>query len=334
MSDERPIIIKKVKKVVGGHHGGAWKVAYADFVTAMMAFFLLLWLLSTADDATLVGIAEYFEPTIGVKDSLGIGFEGGENPDSEANIRRSEASPVGIVVGQAKQGPIADLPKAEAPVTGDEQNQLYEQAEEFIKNAFESDPSLRELTENVIVEQSPEGLKISVADTDKNPMFSKKSAELTLQGKTILGRILPVIEAMPNYISVTGHTDVQPQSEMLSNYTNWELSTDRANSARRYLLKAGMELERTQKVVGLAASELLIPDVPSDPRNRRVTIILLRGDYMRLPDWSLPAARDLLAVPGSANEAATNAQKAEQKAEEEEREKVSTPSSSIPEFYQ
>ena len=144
---KRPIIIKKIKKGGHAHHGGAWKVAYADFVTAMMAFFLMLWLLSSVDKNKLEGLAEYFTPTVGIKDSMGIGFDGGATANKDGNKKHDE-SPPGIVVGIQQQGPIPDEQK-EAMIESDKDAKLFEKAEEEMKRAFESDPNLRDLTENI-----------------------------------------------------------------------------------------------------------------------------------------------------------------------------------------
>ncbi|MBY0354214.1 MAG: flagellar motor protein MotB [Rickettsiales bacterium] len=289
------IIIKKIKKGGDGHHGGAWKVAYADFVTAMMAFFLLLWLLSSTSESTKEGIAEYFTPTYGLKDAMGIGFRGGLKP-TEDGRDKDNMTPPGITEGRPQQGPVPNNHK-EALIEADKEANLFEKAEEAIKQAFESDPNLRELRDQIIVEQTPEGLKIQIVDADRKEMFEPGTAVLNEYGKRILRSLLKVIEQMPNYISITGHTDATPYSRG-NGYTNWELSADRANASRRYLLAQGMNKERTGKVVGRADQELLTPLEPTSPRNRRIAIILLRGTHLPMPFDMLPAPRSLLTVPG------------------------------------
>lgn len=292
--NKRPIIIKKIKKGGHGHHGGAWKVAYADFVTAMMAFFLLLWLLSSVDQSKLEGLAEYFTPTVGLKDSMGIGFEGGETVNDEG-IKKNDKSPPGIVTAPPPGQTDSDAEK-KALVEGQKDAQLFEKAEEAMKQAFESDPNLRDFSENIVFEQTPEGLKIDITDSDKYPMFDPGSITLTEYGMRVLGKMAMLIEQMPNYISITGHTDASPMTSRGTDYTNWELSADRANSARRYLLRAGVNPIRPRKVTGQAASDLLVKDQPNSPRNRRITIILLRGSYLELDNTQLPAPRDLLNI--------------------------------------
>jgi chemotaxis protein MotB len=294
----RPILIKKIKKGGHGHHGGAWKVAYADFVTAMMAFFLLLWLLSTSSKATLDGIAEYFTPTVGVKDSKGIGFMGGSTPNVVGDMKTDKTSP-GIVTGQSPTGDTPNSPEKQAPTEAKEDGYLFDKAQQAIKKAFESDPSMREFADNILVEQTPEGLKIEMRDSDKKPMFRVGTAELTEDGRRMLTRMSGLIDKMPNFISITGHTDASSPLRSRPEYTNWELSMDRANAARRALLAAGMDKERPKKVTGFADKELIDPNNPRSPRNRRVTVILLRGSHMNLTNSDMPASRDLLSVtPG------------------------------------
>lgn len=331
MADERPIIIKKIKKGGhDGHHGGAWKVAYADFVTAMMAFFLLLWLLSSVDKSKLDGLAEYFTPTIGIRDSMGIGFQGGMTESEEGKERKNAAKP-SIVQGAIPQGPTpsTDVPK-EALIESDKDAKLFEKAEESIKRAFESDPNLRDISENVVMEQSPEGLKIEVMDSDKNPMFAPGGVVITDFGKSVLSKMGKVVEQMPNFISITGHTDAS-SANARTNYTNWELSSDRANAARRYLLSVGMDKDRVKKIVGQADTELLVPEQPLSPRNRRITVILLRGAYLQLRPENLPVTRDLLSVPSPSGENAIKAREEMRKQQiKEEQEKVGKPAPGAP----
>lgn len=296
---EQPIIIKKINKIEGGHHGGAWKVAYADFVTAMMAFFLLLWLISAANSGMfdVEALADYFTPTTGLKDQAGIGFQGGTSP-TDIGDRKDNKTPPAIVVGSQPQGPKPTDPEKEALIESTEDANLFEKAQEAIKQAFESDPNLQEFKDNIIVEQTPEGLKIEILDSDKESMFKPGSVELSAYGKDVLKRMLPVIEAMPNHISVTGHTDATPFPKG-SKLSNWDLSSGRANSARRYLGEVGMEAERTAKIVGRADQELLFPQEPTSPRNRRITIILLRGSHLMMPETMMPAPRDMFSAPKS-----------------------------------
>ncbi len=309
MASEQPIIVKKIKKVAGGHHGGAWKVAYADFVTAMMAFFLLLWLLSATTTQQKMGLAEYFTPTIGIKDSMGIGMKGGLHA-SEAGKSKNDLTEVGLVVGQVKQGDVAAAPnnvkgesdpdaeassKSEKVAESTEDSDIMQSAEQDIKQAMETEDELKDYKNNVIMQESPEGLKIDMIDDAKKPMFVPGGATLTETGKKILDTMARLVVKTPNNIAIKGHTD-SPNATQNPQYSIWELSADRANSARRMLATTQLEPERVIKVEALADKELLVPQEPSSPRNRRITIIILRGSYFRDPKI-IPTTRSLLSVP-------------------------------------
>jgi chemotaxis protein MotB len=293
---EASIIIKKVKKGGhAGHHGGAWKVAYADFVTAMMAFFLLLWLLQATAQSQKEGIAEYFTPTIGVRDSAGIGFKGGKTSYDEGR-KVEERSPPGIMVGRMPQGPTAQKQEKQSPVESESDSYLFEKGEKSIKQAMEEDPNFQEFKDNVIVEQTPEGLKIEIIDDDKLPMFEQKGTQLTQAGEKLLRKMAQIIKEMPNRVSITGHTEATNYVES-AQYTNWELTADRANAARRFLMTTDMEPTRVAKITGRADQELLDEKHPTSARNRRVTLILLRASYLKTLDEQAPAPQNLLTVP-------------------------------------
>ena len=291
---DQPIIIKKITIDGGGHHGGAWKVAYADFVTAMMAFFLLLWLLSAASEETKEGLSEYFTPTVGISGAEGIGFQGGQTM-TEDGTQISDKTPVAIVSGRAPQGSVAGPPEKQSLIEAEEEAKLFEMAAEEIKKAFEEDEELQGLKENVVVEETNEGLKIEMLDSDIKSMFKSGGVELSVFGEIILGRISEIVQRMPNYISIIGHTDSAVSDS--AKYTNWELSTDRANSARRFLISTYMQEDRVAKVLGRADRELLLPEMPLSPRNRRITVILLKGAHMMIPLSRSSATRSLLSVP-------------------------------------
>ncbi len=306
---EQPIVIKRIKKGGHGHHGGAWKVAYADFVTAMMAFFLLLWLLNTTTPEQKLGLAEYFTPTIGIKDSMGIGFKGGIK-QSEEGRSKNDLTAVGLVVGQTKQGPQpgppnpdTQEPKESAEDTGDAPPKPQSQAdsEQFsettqeIKQALQQNEELKEYQSNVVIQETPEGLKIDVIDDPKRPMFVPGGAVLTDTGKKILDSMAAMIIKTPNNITINGHTDAAGATQN-PQYTIWELSADRALAARRFMSTTQLEAERVTRIVAMADKELLVPQEPTSPRNRRITILLQRGSYFRDPKLT-PTTRTILSVP-------------------------------------
>jgi chemotaxis protein MotB len=285
---KRPIIIKKVIKKGGGHHGGAWKVAYADFVTAMMAFFLLLWLLSTSSKATLEGISEYFTPTTGVKDSQGIGFKGGTSATVNGTSKSNMSQP-GVITGTTPSGAVAENEEKKAPEESDQDDNLFKEGATAVTQAFSQDKALQAYQENIQVQETPEGLRIDITDSDKYPMFDQGTPNLTSHGQIILGKMASILKRMPNYLSITGHTDGSPVESGKADYTNWELSSDRAQAARRFLLKSGMEPERPKRIVGMADKEMLVPSEPRSPKNRRITLVMLRGSHILIPDSAVPA---------------------------------------------
>ncbi len=287
------IIIKKIRKGGHGHHGGAWKVAYADFVTAMMAFFLLLWLLSATSKETKEGIAEYFTPTVGLRDEKGIGFAGGKTTQKDGT-KAEDAAPPAIVPGMTPSGAIP-MPPEQKKIEDAQEQEAAAQAEKELRQALDSDPNFREFRDQVVFEQTPEGMKISLRDSDKYPMFKESRATLTPAGEKVLQLVSRVVLKMPNRISITGHTDIS--GTKTGNYTNWELSADRANAARRFMNVIGLEPNRTAKVQGRADQELLLPKSPAAPQNRRIEVILLKGSHIKLPEGFEAAPKDLLSTP-------------------------------------
>ena len=321
MADLPPIIvIKRIKKGGHGHHGGAWKVAYADFVTAMMAFFLLLWLLSVTTPEKRSAIADYFTPTIGIRDAKGIGLKGGKLASTKKGTSNNDLTAPGIVMGQVQQGPVfneptdakSSNPNAESTSNGKEEkepkkedktadNENAQDSEQFklteadINQALQSDDDLKQLKNNVQVQQSVEGLKIDLIDDPKKPMFASGGATLTEVGKKVLDSMANIIAKTQNQIAIVGHTDVQGPTSSTS-YTNWELSADRANAARRALATTQLGSERVAKIVGLADRELLVKEEPTSPRNRRITVVLMRGVYVREQNKGQPEGRSILSV--------------------------------------
>lgn len=251
MADEQPVIIKKIIKKNKGHayHGGAWKLAYADFVTAMMAFFLLMWLLASTDDKTRRGISEYFQDPY--KASL---IDKGKIPSLE------EIAPTEI-----------DR-QAEA-----EKNDLMQldRLKKKIQDMINENPELSEIKEQIKLETTPEGLRIQITDNKNTPMFKLASSETEPQIRLILRALAPVINKLPNKITINGHTDARPYPANRKGYSNWELSCDRANAARYELNNGGLAEEKILRVTGLADSIPYNPGDTYDPMNRRISIIVM-----------------------------------------------------------
>ncbi|MCW8915620.1 MAG: OmpA family protein [Magnetovibrio sp.] len=298
MADNQTIVIKKIKKGGGGHHGGAWKIAYADFVTAMMAFFLLLWLLNAVSQEQLEGIADYFAPTVtstsqsGSGDILGgttVAVDGAlEDTVSRPTVTMDLPPPAAGSGGEAMQDePVQAEVDAEEAKKQAEQEQ-FEKAEEDLKEALETLPEFAQLAQSLMVDNTPEGLRIQVVDQDGLSMFPSGSASMYEHTERVLGLVLTIINKMPQDLAISGHTDAVPMGGgPAAAYTNWELSSDRANAARRYLLRNGVPENRIARVVGRAAKEPLLPDNPTDAKNRRLSIVLMRGTGQ--PKESVPS---------------------------------------------
>lgn len=287
------IIIKKVKKVAGGHHGGAWKVAYADFVTAMMAFFLLLWLLNVTTEEQKNAISNFFDPThpmVSESQSGAGGVLGGTSVSTDGamtstiqNIstpQSSGATTKGTHVGTqgGKSGSIKDASaqKLEEELRRRE-TERFEAAKKTMQKEIEKTPELAELKKHLLVDVTPEGLRIQIVDQEGEPMFPSGSAAMFERTKNLVRLAASVMIKMPNQISVRGHTDSTPYKPG-SDYTNWELSADRANSTRRVLRDSGILETRLSNVMGKADTDPLLKDKPTDAKNRRISIILQRED--------------------------------------------------------
>lgn len=289
---EQPIVIKKIVKG-GGHHGGAWKVAYADFVTAMMAFFLLLWLLNVSTKEELNAISNYFDPThpqVSASDSGAGGVLGGLSVAPEGAM----ATNVQPITNPAQSGAAVNNRTAKKDAIEKAKDELRKQenarmkeAEAALKKAIEEDPELKALKDQFIIEMTPEGLRIQVIDKEGNPMFASGSARMFAKTQKLLEKIGEIIKAQPNELSIRGHTDSSPYAPGAT-YTNWELSADRANSSRRVLLDSGFPPERINNVVGKADTEHLVPEDPKSASNRRISITLLKEELTN-PDYEKKA---------------------------------------------
>jgi len=289
--DKEAVILKKIRKVEGDAvHGGAWKVAYADFTTAMMAFFMLLWLLNVAPPETLAGLADYFSPTTAaVSGKSGVDAINPPNTDSTG----MNPSPV---VAISRPGPPqsgeseGDNEGADSEGNGDpdafdvdqfaqrirdQEDLAFEQMQEELQLAIQESPTLSDMKDQLIIEITEDGMKIQLIDKDRRAMFHKGSSDLYDYAKVMLTEVGQSIQNLPNRVTIQGHTD---GGNFVANdgSTNWELSANRANSARRVLDTSGVTQDRIFEVVGKAGTDPLYPDRPTKTENRRITVLVLR----------------------------------------------------------
>lgn len=263
---KQPIVVRKVVKK-HGHHGGAWKIAFADFATAMMAFFLLLWILGFTDDVQKAAISEFFQdpsafqgasPVPGHRDGTGmspsiIDFEGAIDMAPEQ-------------AAQIDEHTLDELAQ-------EREKERLESLMEALEEAMDRSQALEPFKDQLLLDITPEGLRIQIVDKENRPMFDLGSARLRSYTVAILRELGGLINQVPNRISISGHTDARPF--LRPNYSNWELSADRANAARRALVEGGMEESKIGRVVGLASTVLFDKANPESPINRRISIIVM-----------------------------------------------------------
>jgi len=275
MADEglRPIIVKRIKKTAGGHHGGAWKIAYADFVTAMMAFFLLMWLLGSTSKGDLNGISEFFQTP------LKVAMSGGSGSGDSSSVIQGGGQDLSRRAGQVKKGDTAlekktyDLKAAKAQLEREEADRL-KLLKSKIEATIEANPTLKKYQKQLLLDITSEGLRIQIVDEQNRPMFALAKAELQPYTRDILHVIGIVLNEVPNKIGLSGHTDSTPYMSDVG-YSNWELSADRANASRRELVIGGMSDAKILRVVGLASAAHLDRKDPFSPINRRISIIVM-----------------------------------------------------------
>ncbi len=303
----QPIIIKKVKK--GGHaaHGGAWKIAYADFVTAMMAFFLLMWLLGSTTEGDKKGIAEFFQSP------LKVAMLGGSGSGDSSSVIRGGGKDLTRETGQVKEGD-SNAKKASYTLRALKEEQRkaeksrLEQLKAKVEQVLAENPKLAALGGQIRLDMTKEGLRIQIVDESNRPMFDSGSAVVKPYMRELLRELGNVLTEVPNRLTIEGHTDAQPFSSGDKGYSNWELSADRANASRRELVAGGLPEARMLRVQGLAASKLLDAKDPNSPLNRRISIIVMNRDaedavLKNLPDDAEPDAA--ASEPGSTQVPAT-----------------------------
>jgi chemotaxis protein MotB len=299
MAADGAFIIKRIKKSGGdSHHGGAWKVAYADFVTAMMAFFLLMWLINTTTPEQKRGIADYFAAQNISKSSSGaggvlagtvFGQEGARAAGAQSVVAKMtppkpKDETLSKTPGEAKGGATeaqgvadqsqeksADQMQRQMPT---QENRMFEQAEISLRQAMQQLPDIAELSRNVLMSQTAEGLNIQLVDQEGQAMFRPGTSEPLPKTRLLLQQVARIVDRLPNRISITGHTDAAKFTGP-NGATNWELSAARANAARSVLTTEGIDSDRIFQVSGKAGSDPLLPDDPYASSNRRISILLM-----------------------------------------------------------
>jgi chemotaxis protein MotB len=287
---DTPIVIKRIKKGGGdGHHGGAWKVAYADFVTAMMAFFLLMWLINTTSPEQKRGIADYFAPATvsqstsgsgGILAGTALGDKGSKSQGSVSVLQQvsPETPPNAPQSNQSAQSSSAGKEQAA------QEEQAFDSAAQAIRQAMQDMPELAELSKQILIDKTPEGLRIQLVDQEGRSMFDPDSTTPNDRAKLLLRAVGHIIGRLPNRITITGHTSATPG---VKSPADWALSAARADAARTFIQQAGVDPDRVAQVSGKAATDPLYPDDPTLPGNRRIAIVLLREAPVLPADSSL-----------------------------------------------
>ena len=273
----QPIIIKKVKKGGHGAHGGAWKIAYADFVTAMMAFFLLMWLLGSTTEGDKKGIADYFGSP------LKIAMQGGQGAGDASHVIKGGGEDLTRSGGQVKRGDV-EAPKKTINLAALRAEQRRAEATKLqeLKNIIEerlsASDKLKALSSQIQLDMTRDGLRIQIVDSLNRPMFDSGSAVVKPYMRELLRAIGEVLSEVPNLLTLEGHTDATPFPGGERGYSNWELSADRANASRRELMAGGLDENRVLRVQGLAFSQPFKRDEPTSPANRRISIIVMNRE--------------------------------------------------------
>jgi len=276
--EKRPIVIKRIKKVAGGHHGGAWKIAYADFVTAMMAFFLLMWLLGSTTVEYQRGIADHFNTP------LKAALFGGSSSGDRSSIIQGGGTDLSRSEGQVKLGAqpadkkMVDITAIQQELARQEKQQeivKLKRLKSDIEQAIEADIKLQQFKNQILLDITTEGLRIQIVDEKNRPMFKSGSAKLESYTSEILHEIARALNQVPNKISLSGHTDAQAYSFGDRGYGNWDLSADRANASRRELIVGGLNEGKIVRVVGLSSVVLFDKNDPLNPVNRRISIVVM-----------------------------------------------------------
>jgi len=274
----QPIIVKRIKKGGHGHHGGAWKIAYADFVTAMMAFFLLMWLLGSTTEGDKKGIADYFNSPL--KLSL---MGGGSGSGDSSSVIKGGGADLSRSSGQVKSGSV-EAPKRTINLQALKSEQRRAEAarlqalKDKVEDVLASNPKLAAMKSQIRLDMTADGLRIQIVDELNRPMFDSGSAYVKPYMRDLLREIGSVLAEVPNRLTLEGHTDALAFAGGDRGYSNWELSSDRANASRRELVAGGLPDDRVLRVQGLASSNPFEREQPDSPANRRISIIVMNRD--------------------------------------------------------
>jgi len=291
----QPIIVKKIKKGGHGHHGGAWKIAYADFVTAMMAFFLLMWLLGSTTEGDKKGIADYFSSPL--KIAL---LSSGSGAGDASHVVKGGGQDLTRTTGQVKRGEVAadrahvNLKALKAEQVRAEIARLKD-LQAKVEQKIKANSKLAAMSSQIRLDMTADGLRIQIVDEQQRPMFDSGSAIVKPYMRELLREIGAVLGEVPNRLTLEGHTDAQPFQGGERGYSNWELSADRANASRRELVAGGLPDDRVLRVQGLASSNLFDRNDPASPANRRISIIVMNREaedrfFNKIPDAEAAAA--------------------------------------------
>lgn len=286
MKNGVPIIIRR-KKIVHAHHGGSWKIALADFMTALMALFLVMWILTAASKQQREAVAEYFRTPLVASLSSG-----------DKNSSSTSAIPGGGPDPMFSEGERARITQLDQTRPNDEQREFFMQVQKRIEAALENDPVLRELKSQLRFDLTMEGFRIQVLDNDKRPMFRLGSNEVEPYMRDLLRTIAPLLNELPNELSISGHTDGLAYAGGVAGYSNWELSSDRANASRRELVAGGLDSAKLLRVAGVADNVSMPAVAVDDPINRRIELLVLypeTADGIRFP--TLLGGTDIGAMP-------------------------------------
>lgn len=270
----QPIIVKKIRKPAHGHAHGAWKIAYADFVTAMMAFFLLMWLLGSTTQGDLKGIADHFSTP------LHVALNAGSGSGDSSSIINAGGTDLTRSVGQVKRGETAVRDRSVNPHALARENRRVESRRlmalrEKVESVVASDPTLADMRKHLRMDLTSDGLRIQIVDDRQRPMFDSGGAEVKYYMRDLLRAIGKVLNEVENRVSLAGHTDAALYAHGPGGYTNWELSTERANASRRELIAGGMHEPKIIRVEGLGSTQLFDPENPLNPMNRRISIVVM-----------------------------------------------------------